>query len=86
MDHVRVHARAPTNPCESGVYDGGRAHDLPRARGSCIPHSGGGGYVMAYVAFYERGFSVPSHQFLHSLLQFYRLELHHLNGGLCDPM
>jgi hypothetical protein len=33
---------------------------------------------MACVAFYERVFSVSSHQFLHSLLQFYGLELHHL--------
>jgi hypothetical protein len=46
----------------------------------------GGWYVMACVVFYEWGFSVPSHHFLHSLLQFYGLELHHLNGGLCDPM
>jgi hypothetical protein len=37
-----------------------------------------GGYVMACVTFYERGFSVPSHQFLRSSLQFYDLELHHL--------
>jgi hypothetical protein len=26
----------------------------------------------------REGFGVPSHQFLHSLLQFYGLELHHL--------
>jgi hypothetical protein len=37
-----------------------------------------GGYVMACVTFYERGFSVPSHQFLCSQLQFYGLELYHL--------
>jgi hypothetical protein len=37
-----------------------------------------GGYVVACVVFYERGFSVPSHQFLHSLLWYYGLELHHL--------
>jgi hypothetical protein len=36
------------------------------------------GYVMACVAFYEQGFSVPSHQFFCSQLQFYGLELHHL--------
>jgi hypothetical protein len=36
------------------------------------------GYVMACMEFYERGFSVPSHRFLHSLLQFYDMELHHL--------
>jgi hypothetical protein len=38
-----------------------------------------GGYIMACVAFYECGFGVPSHRFLRSLLQFYGLELHHLN-------
>jgi hypothetical protein len=37
-----------------------------------------GGYVVAYAAFYEHGFSAPSHRFLYSLLQFYGLELHHL--------
>jgi hypothetical protein len=36
-----------------------------------------GGYVVACTAFYERGFGVPPHQFLHSLLQYYALELHH---------
>jgi hypothetical protein len=29
-------------------------------------------------AFYKQGFGVPSHRFLHSLVQFYGLELHHL--------
>jgi hypothetical protein len=37
-----------------------------------------GGYVVACAAFYERGFGVPSHRFLRSLLWFYGLELHHL--------
>jgi hypothetical protein len=37
-----------------------------------------GGYVVTYAKFNEWGFSVPSHWFLHSLLQFYVLELHHL--------
>jgi hypothetical protein len=37
-----------------------------------------GGYIVACTALYERGFSVPSHQFLRSLLQFYGLELYHL--------
>jgi hypothetical protein len=37
-----------------------------------------GRYVVSCVAFYERGFGEPSHQLLHSLLQFYGLELHHL--------
>jgi hypothetical protein len=37
-----------------------------------------GGYIMPCVAFYKWGFGVPSHQFLHSVLQFYCLELYHL--------
>jgi hypothetical protein len=37
-----------------------------------------GRYVMACTTFYERGFGVTSHQFLHSLLQFFDLELRHL--------
>jgi hypothetical protein len=34
--------------------------------------------VVAFAAFYERGFGVPSHRFLRSLLQYYGMELHHL--------
>jgi hypothetical protein len=34
--------------------------------------------VVAFTAFYERGFGVPSHRFLRSLLQYYGMELHHL--------
>jgi hypothetical protein len=37
-----------------------------------------GGYIMACTTFFERGFGVPTHRFLHSLLQFYGLEWHHL--------
>jgi hypothetical protein len=77
LDHIRGQARAPAKPCESGVYDGGAACNFPCARGSRIPYSGGG-YIMVWVVFYEPGFGMPSHQFLHSLLQFYGLELHHL--------
>jgi hypothetical protein len=36
------------------------------------------GYVMVCVAFFEREFGVPLHQFLRSLLQSYGLELHHV--------
>jgi hypothetical protein len=36
------------------------------------------GYVVACSSFYKRGFGVPSHRFLHLLLQFYGWELHHL--------
>jgi hypothetical protein len=35
-----------------------------------------GGYVMVCAAFFERGFGIPSHQFLCSLLRSYGLELH----------
>jgi hypothetical protein len=33
---------------------------------------------VACTTFYEWGFGAPSYQFLHSLLQFDGLELHHL--------
>jgi hypothetical protein len=36
------------------------------------------GYVVTFVALYERGFGAPSHQFLRSLLSHYCLELHNL--------
>jgi hypothetical protein len=36
------------------------------------------GDVVAFVAFYEQGFSAPSHRFLHLLLGHYSLELHNL--------
>jgi hypothetical protein len=32
-----------------------------------------GGYIVVSAAFYERGFGVPLHRFLHLLLQFYGL-------------
>jgi hypothetical protein len=40
------------------------------------------GYVVAFTVFYERGFNVPSHRFLHLLLQYYGLELHNLTPGI----
>jgi hypothetical protein len=36
------------------------------------------GYVLSFMKFYERGFSMPPHQFLRSILWYYDLELHHL--------
>jgi hypothetical protein len=36
------------------------------------------GYMVSFMAFYEQGFDKPSHQFLHSLLRYYSLKLHHL--------
>jgi hypothetical protein len=36
------------------------------------------GDVVSFLDFYERGFSVPLYQFLHPLLWYFGLELHHL--------
>jgi hypothetical protein len=36
------------------------------------------GFILPFAGLYERRFGVPSHQFLHSLLLYYDLELHHL--------
>jgi hypothetical protein len=36
------------------------------------------GYVVSFTTFYEWGFSMLSHQFIHLLLRYYGLELHHL--------
>jgi hypothetical protein len=42
------------------------------------------GYMVCFVAFYEREFGMPSHWFLRSLLQYYGLELDHLTpSGSC---
>jgi hypothetical protein len=35
-------------------------------------------YVVSFMVFYEQGFGMPPHWFLHSLLRYYSLELHHL--------
>jgi hypothetical protein len=36
------------------------------------------GYMVSFVAFYERGFGTPSHRFLRLLLQYYGIELPNL--------
>jgi hypothetical protein len=36
------------------------------------------GFIVACVAFYEWGYGLSSHRFLHSLFRSYGLELHHL--------
>jgi hypothetical protein len=36
------------------------------------------GFIVVYAAFFKRGFGLPSHLFLRSLLWFYGLELLHL--------
>jgi hypothetical protein len=37
------------------------------------------GYIVSFVAFHERGFSVPTRRFIHSVLYEYGLQLQHLN-------
>jgi hypothetical protein len=45
------------------------------------------GYVVSFVAFYEWGFVVSSHRFLHSLLQHYCMEVHNLpSSGILHIM
>jgi hypothetical protein len=39
------------------------------------------GYMVSFVAFYERGFDTPLHWFLRLLLRYYSLELHHLTSS-----
>ena len=36
-------------------------------------------YVMSFAHLYERGFAIPAHQFLRGLLDYYQVELQHLN-------
>jgi hypothetical protein len=42
LDHIGGHARAPTKPRESGIYDSDEVGYLSCIQGSCIPCSGGG--------------------------------------------
>jgi hypothetical protein len=66
LAHVGGHVRALAKSHKSGVYDRGGVGYLSCARGSSpVPARG---YVMACATFYERGFGMLSHQFLHSLL------------------
>jgi hypothetical protein len=37
------------------------------------------GYVVSFATFHERGFTSPPHQFLRGLLDYYKIELQHLN-------
>jgi hypothetical protein len=36
------------------------------------------GYVVSFICFHERGFSVPATTFMRALLHYYQVELHHL--------
>jgi hypothetical protein len=40
------------------------------------------GYVVSFTVFYEHGFDMPPYQFLHYLLQYYVLDLHHRESGV----
>jgi hypothetical protein len=42
LDHIEGHARAPTKPCELGVYDSYKVGYLSCAQRSCIPYTDGG--------------------------------------------
>ena len=37
------------------------------------------GYVVSFALFHERGFAVPAHTLLRGLLDYYKVELQHLN-------
>jgi hypothetical protein len=77
LDFFHHYARPPAKTHEAWVLGGDRAQSLPCARGSCVP-APAERYVVSFVAFYERGFGTPPHRFLHSLLRYYGLRLHHL--------
>jgi hypothetical protein len=36
------------------------------------------GYVVSFICFHKRGFSVPASPFMRALLHYYKVELHHL--------
>jgi hypothetical protein len=44
------------------------------------------GYVVSFVAFHERGFSVPAGRFIRGVLFAYRLQLQHLNPNNIQQM
>ena len=37
------------------------------------------GYIVSFALFHEWGFTVPAHKFLQGLLDYYQVELQHLN-------
>jgi hypothetical protein len=53
---------------ESWVYGSGRAQGLSVTGGPCVPCAYGRIHGILYRILYERGFGMPPHQFLHSLL------------------
>jgi hypothetical protein len=44
------------------------------------------GYVVSFVAFHERGFSVPAGWFIRAVLYEYELQLQHLNPNSVQQM
>jgi hypothetical protein len=43
-------------------------------------------FVVSFVAFHERGFSVPAGQFIYGVLFEYGLQLQHLNPNIIQQM
>jgi hypothetical protein len=62
------YSRPPTKTHEAWVYS------TAELEVSHVPE----GYMVSFMSFYERGFNMPPHQFIHSLLQYYSLDLCHL--------
>jgi hypothetical protein len=67
LDRAGGHARAPENLVSQGYMPVAEIMTCRVPEDPASPNQAGG-YVVAYAVFYERGFGVPSHQFLHSLL------------------
>jgi hypothetical protein len=55
---------------------------FPATSPCCAPK----GYVVSYVAFHERGFSVPAGRFIRGVLFAYGLQLQHLNPNSIQQM
>jgi hypothetical protein len=55
----------------------------PRRRVRVAPPKG---FVVSFVAFHERGFSVPTGQFIRGVLFEYGLQLQHLNPNSIQQM
>ena len=49
---------------------------IPGDEGELAPLEG---YVVSFALFHERGFAVPAHKFIWGLLEYYQVELQHLN-------
>ena len=73
-----------TSQCLEGLVRHGLLHPLstfvewllPGDEDEPLPPEG---YVVSFALFHERGFIVPAHKFLRGLLDYYQVELQHLN-------